>query len=65
VVDLLVIRDNVTRWNSTYVSIHRALKLKPRIVAFTLENIKDIEQDILSDDDWEELKHIKRILAPF
>ena len=65
VVDLLIVRDNATRWNSTYILIHRALKLKPRIIIYILDNIKELNQDNLLENNWEELSDIKRILVLF
>ena len=62
---LLVTRDNSTRWNSTYDSIHRALKLKVRIIHFTQQNQAELKDDALSDSDWEALGHVDRILKPF
>jgi hypothetical protein len=58
VVDLFVVRDNVTRWNSSYASISRALLLKPRIIAFLIQYAEDLEEDLLTEEDWQQLEII-------
>jgi hypothetical protein len=65
VVDLFVVRDNVTRWNSSYASISRALLLKPRIVAFLIQYAEDLEEDLLTEEDWQQLEIIVEVLKPF
>ena len=66
---LTVIDDNKTRWNSTYLTIHRALRLRHRIEKFyTTRFSKDKDfpsSDILSEADWEELAIFKDLLDPF
>lgn len=64
-VELFVIRENATRWNSSYASIHRALLLKPRLVAFLIEHGKELKEDLLSEDDWQVLADLERIFKPF
>ena len=47
----MVILDNATRWNSTALSLERALQLKNYIILFYLKD-KDINNtDKLLDDD--------------
>ncbi len=66
---LTVIDDNKTRWNSTYLTIHRALCLRHRIKKlYTTHFSKDKDfpsSDILSEADWEELAIFKGLLDPF
>ena len=64
-VDLFVVTDNTTRWNSTYLAIHRALKLQDRLKVFLIQNVEELEEDTLSEDDWQRLIDIDRILKPF
>ena len=61
----MVILDNATRWNSTALSLERALQLKNYIILFYLED-KDINNaDKLSDDDWEVLTELHDAIEPF
>jgi hypothetical protein len=55
----------VTRWNSSYASISRALLLKPRLIAFIIQYAEDLEEDVLSEQDWQELEIIVEVLRPF
>jgi hypothetical protein len=64
-IDLIVILDNSTRWNSTYLSLHRALTLKKRIKTFCFEHRIDLSKDLLSDKEWAYLKEIIDGLKPF
>jgi hAT family C-terminal dimerisation region len=63
-IDLMLVADNVTRWNSTFRAIHRALKLQSRIVAFCRVHVEDLQADTLTDEEWEELRAIDEILLP-
>ena len=61
----MVILDNATRWNSTALSLQRALLLKNYIILFYLED-KDISNaDQLTDDDWEVLADLHDAIEPF
>jgi hAT family C-terminal dimerisation region len=76
---LMVIPDNATRWNSTYSMLERAIALKEAVDEFVSKRIieeqktpnqehkrmRRIDKDLLSHDDWEELKHLMAILQPF
>ena len=64
-IELIVLSDNSTRWNSTYYIIKRALKLRDQIDAFSIKHRKDFEKDLLTDEDWDQLEVIYRILRPF
>src|SRR5277367_1571197 len=63
--ELIVLSDNSTRWNSTYYMIKRALKLRDQINAFSIKHRKELEKDILTDEDWDQLEAIHNILRPF
>jgi len=52
----MVIRDNSTRWNSSYYSISPAL-LKNRLQLLTQIYAEDLDEDILSAEDWWTLQH--------
>jgi hypothetical protein len=45
--------------------IHRALKLHYQITMIYIMNREDLEKDILSEDEWDELEEIEAILVPF
>jgi hypothetical protein len=62
---LLVVRDNVTRWNSTYIFIHRALKLESHIKIFAKQHLSEFKDDELTEEDWDILKATAKILYPF
>jgi len=64
-IGLTVLSDNATRWNSTYNSIHRALKLRRRITDFCKLNQNELAKDTLSETEWEYLKEMEIILKPF
>lgn len=61
----MVILDNSTRWNSTFLSLQRALLLKQRIDLFCFEYRAEISKDQLSEDDWEHIQEIVNGLEPF
>ena len=65
VADLKVLLDNQTRWNSQYLSISQALKLKERLVIFQDRYAKDLADDALTYDDWSQLQQLKDGLYPF
>jgi hypothetical protein len=47
----MVILDNATRWNSTYNSLHRGLKLRRRLDLFSYQYIDDLGKDYLANND--------------
>ena len=65
-----VLVDGGIRWNSAYVMIERALKLRHAIDLFFL-NYKhqgdgyDISRDLLTPQDWVDLDHFLGVLRPF
>ena len=76
--DLMVISDNVTRWNSAYQMIIRGLKLRNRIGLYCSQNQKptrppraedgddgSVKNDTLTSDDWALLTEIADILKVF
>jgi hypothetical protein len=64
-IELNVILDNSTRWNSTYDSIRRAIQLYTAISMFQIENEQELGDDNLTREDWEELREIAAFLQPF
>jgi hypothetical protein len=63
--ELIVLSDNSTRWNSTYYMIKRALKLRDQIDAFSINHRKELEKDLLIEEEWDQLEAIHNILRPF
>jgi hypothetical protein len=61
----MVILDNSTRWNSTFLSIRRALDVRKRINTFYFTYRSDIDKDRLTKSDWEQLQEITTGLYPF
>jgi hypothetical protein len=65
VADLMVILDNSTRWNSTYLSLQRALQLRNRIDVYCFEYRENLYEDTLSDGEWHQIREIVKGLHPF
>jgi hypothetical protein len=63
--DLEVILDNITRWNSAFLAIKRALRLKEPLKHFILTERELPQDDKLTDVDWEQLEGIYYGLKPF
>ena len=61
----MVITDNNTRWNSTYLLIVRGLKLKHKIQVYSLENRATLGNDFLEESDQKALKEIIDALELF
>ena len=61
----MVIIDNDTQWNSTYLLIVRGLKLKYKIQVYSLENRATLGNDFLEESDQKALKEITDALEPF
>ena len=61
----MVIADNETRWNSTYLSILRGLKLKHKIQVYSLDERESLGSDYLEESDWKSLQEITDYLKPF
>jgi hypothetical protein len=62
---LSVILENSTRWNSTFLSIQRGLRLKSCIQLFLLQHSDALNQDLLTEEDWNQLENISKALKPF
>lgn len=69
--ELQLILNNVTRWNSTYLMIERALRKRDKIVAFLATNNLETnpnhqvpEEGRLKAEDWLLLVELKHILEP-
>ena len=63
---LKVMNDNQTRWNSIYLMLRRALVLRFKLEALCTFHVNEIlDKDILTSQDWEEVKIITEILKPF
>ena len=61
----MVIADNDTRWNSTYLSIIRGLKLRTKITAYSINNRDELDADFLEESDWKVLQDVADCLEPF
>ena len=70
ILELQVIADNQTRWNSTYLMLEWALKLHVWIDSFIHEHT-DVggyslsAADILSKEEWQTLQTIRDLMFPF
>jgi hypothetical protein len=69
--NLELIQNNATRWNSTYLMIHRAWKLHAKIQTFLANHDMTAtpstrlpEADRLSIDDWRLLGELEAVLKP-
>jgi hypothetical protein len=70
--DLMLVQDNVIRWNSVYRMIKRALQTRPSIEKFIENSIYEPSkhkivpiEDRLTDEDWIILKEIFHIFKLF
>ena len=64
--ELKVIANNNTRWISTYLMLRRALVLRFQLETFcTLYTDELPQEDVLTAQDWEEVKTFIEILKPF
>jgi hypothetical protein len=61
----MVIRDNSTRWNSTYDSILRAIDLYPALALFSFDHEDELREDLLTREDWDDIKEEAAALRPF
>src|SRR5579871_2540915 len=55
---------NATRWNSWFIMIHKALKLRKGINQWA-HSRKAAQEDTLTHDEWRELLNYKNFLLPF
>ena len=62
----MVKSDNATRWNSSNYMNERGLKLRRRIDLYCLERYDNtLAADCFSNDDWQTLTGLHKILRPF
>ena len=60
------IAANLTRWNSDFKALKRALQLRNGFEVFIARHMRDgLQHDQLDIDDWAELQDITNILEPF
>ena len=69
ILELTVVADNQTRWNSTYLMLQRALKLRLQLSLFINEAINKENNplnpaDSISKDDWSTLQIVHDLLRP-
>lgn len=67
--ELMVIECNTTRWNSTYIMIQRAVKVRDRLEAYYAKALlkRDLpfaKENILTSDDWVILTWVLEALQP-
>jgi len=60
----MIVRDNDTRWNSVFLMLQSAIKLKSTIDQFTFSE-PDLSNDRLNHEDWNMLRQIYEFLEPF
>ena len=58
----MVITDNKTRWNSTYLSIKRGILLYNKLQVFSINYRDDLDEDFLLLEDWDVLRSIELYL---
>ena len=61
----MVICDNDTRWNSTYLSMERALILETKIRVYSENHRDDLGEDFMTLADWDVIRELKQCLEPF
>jgi hypothetical protein len=61
----MVISDNDTRWNSTYLSMERALTLNVKIRVYSEHHKDELGEDFMTPADWEVIRELKQHLKPF
>ena len=57
--------DNRTRWNSWFLMLEVLLKLEPCVVKYCIDHGEELEDDILTYQEWKKLRAIKEFLQPF
>ena len=64
-IDLMVIADNQTRWNSTFLSLQRGIKLYNKISVYSVDYREELDEDFLLPEDWDVLRRLESYLQPF
>jgi hypothetical protein len=64
-IGILLGTDNVTRWSSWHVLIGKALRKRPQITEFLIDNEADLGGIDLSGPDWYTLQKAHTFLQPF
>ena len=62
---LTIILNNSTRWNSAFLSIQRGLRIKSSLEIYLLTHGDALQEDKLTEEDWQQLKEIAEALEPF
>jgi hypothetical protein len=57
--------DNRTRWNSWYEELLWLLNLRPVVEKYCLDHEDELEEDLLSPQDWRKLRTTKDFLSVF
>ena len=57
--------DNITCWNSWFILLDAAIKQEGAMSIFLNQYHKELEDDILTHDDWQVLKMTHEFLQPF
>ena len=61
----MLLLDNATRWNSTYLSLQRALRCRQRLEHFSIDYRKELGKTYLDQEDWDVLVHLFHDLQVF
>ena len=63
---VMLLLDCKTRWNSTFLMLRRALRLRPIIEAFLdLRSTAPIRHFALNQEEWRQLEYLCDLLSPF
>lgn len=57
--------DNITRWNSWFKLLDAAISQEGPLSVFVNQYHRELEDDILTHDDWQVLKMTHEFLQPF
>jgi hypothetical protein len=64
---LQLVADNETRWNSVFLMVERAIRLRESVHLYCMQSVGDglSQEDALVPEDWFVLTEIRSILKPF